>query len=139
TGKKFVEKQAKYSMVKDGAVLQEIIILKYLSEPSHPHITKMVDHYIDKERCKASIYLELCDLGGLDSLIEHRAQSDELFNEEDVWEWSIQLFDALTYCHYGPDPKTRLNNKKPKGCQGSWDMIYHRDIKVDNTWFAVED
>lgn len=135
-GKTFIEKRAKPDLVKNRTVMQEIIILKYLSSPSHPHITKMVDHYIDTKRCESSIYLEWCDLGGLNSLIEARVASHELFNEQDVWEWYIQLFSALTYCHYGPDPKARFQYKKPEDWQNGWDMVYHRDIKVDNILVA---
>lgn len=132
TGKKYIEKRAKKELIQEDVVLREITILKYLSKPSHPHITRMVDHFVDQERTKASIYLEWCDMGGLESFIEARVASDELFNEEDVWEWFIQLFDALTYCHYGPDPKARLQYTKPEDWQNGWDMVYHRDIKVDN-------
>jgi serine/threonine protein kinase len=131
-GKKYIEKRAKRKFVEDGTILQEITILQYLSKPSHEHITKMVDYFVDRKLCKASIYLERCDHGGLEALIESRAQSGELFNELDVWEWFIQLFDALAYCHYGPDPAARFKNKKPEDWQNTWDMVFHRDIKVEN-------
>ncbi|KAJ4289642.1 hypothetical protein N0V90_010971 [Kalmusia sp. IMI 367209] len=132
TGVEYIEKRANKEMVKRNAVMQEIIILKYLSEPSHPHITRMVDHYVNKHTLQSSIYLERCDRGGLNVLIEDRVNTGELFNEIDVWEWFIQLFDALTYCHYGPNPRARFNNTKAEDWKNSWDMVFHRDIKVDN-------
>ena len=135
-GKIFIEKRAQKELVREKIVTQEITILKYLSEPSHPHITKMVDHYIDTKRCESSIYLEWCDVGGLNSLIDARLASKELFNEQDVWEWYIQLFSALTYCHYGPNPSARFQYKKPEDWKNGWDMVYHRDIKVDNILVA---
>lgn len=132
TGKKYIEKCAKDTLVKDGTILQEVTILKYLSSPSHDHITRMVDHFVDRKLCKASIYLERCSVGGLESLIESRYQAGDLFNELDIWEWFIQLFSALTYCHYGPDPKARFANKRPEDWKNAWDMVFHRDIKVEN-------
>ncbi|KAL5434649.1 hypothetical protein PMIN06_011331 [Paraphaeosphaeria minitans] len=132
TGKEHIEKCAQEKMIRDGTILQEITILKYLSSPSHDHITCMVDHFVDKRLCKASIYLEKCSLGGLETLIESRYQTRELFNELDVWEWFIQLFSALTYCHYGPDPAARFAHKRPEDWENAWDMVFHRDIKVEN-------
>ncbi|KAF2443370.1 kinase-like protein [Karstenula rhodostoma CBS 690.94] len=132
TGKKYIEKCAQPALVADGTVLQEITILKYLSSPSHAHITRMVDHFVDRPRCTASIYLERCSAGGLEALIASRHQAGELFNEMDVWEWFIQLFSALTYCHYGPDPKARFARTRPEDWEDSWDMVFHRDIKVEN-------
>lgn len=131
-GKRHIEKRSKRELVDNGMVLQEITILKYLSKPSHKHITKMVDYFVDRKRSEASIYLERCEIGGLETLIDSRVQSGQLFNEIDVWEWFIQLFDALTYCHYGPDPKARFKNTKPEDWKNSWDMVFHRDIKVEN-------
>ncbi|KAL1602407.1 hypothetical protein SLS60_005823 [Paraconiothyrium brasiliense] len=131
-GTPHIEKRATQQFVKDGTVLQEITILRYLSEPSHEHITRMVDHFVDRKMCKASIYLELCDVGGLEVLIDERVTNGEFFNEIDVWEWFIQLFSALTYIHYGPDPKARFVNTKPEDWQDAWDMVFHRDIKVEN-------
>ncbi|KAJ4348795.1 uncharacterized protein N0V89_010173 [Didymosphaeria variabile] len=131
-GVEHIEKRATADFVKKGVVLQEITILKYLSSPSHEHITRMVDHFVDRKACKASIYLEYCTIGGLETLIHSRVKAGELFNEIDVWEWFIQLFDALTYCHYGPDPKARFNNTVPEDWQDAWDMVFHRDIKVEN-------
>lgn len=132
TNTSYIEKCATEAFVRDGTIFQEIIILKYLSAPSHEHITRMVDYFVDRRLCKASIYLERCSLGGLETLIETRYQSGALFNESEVWEWFIQLFDALTYCDYGPDPEARFANRRPSEWANGWDMVFHRDIKVEN-------
>ncbi|KAL5390311.1 hypothetical protein DPSP01_001883 [Paraphaeosphaeria sporulosa] len=132
SGKEYIEKCAQDTMIKDGTILQEITILKYLSSPSHENITKLVDHFVDKKLCKASIYLKECSMGRLEALIESRYQGGELFNELDVWEWFIQLFSALTYCHYGPDPTARFAYNRPEDWENEWDRVFHWDIKVEN-------
>ncbi|KAF2640934.1 kinase-like protein [Massarina eburnea CBS 473.64] len=126
TGKEFVEKRAKQSDIKTGFTENEILILKFLSCPGHPHINPLVDHFVDKKKERACIYLEYCSLGGLNSYINNRrGENDppELFNEIDVWEWFIQLMSALAYCHYGPDLEKR--DKK-------WNTTWHRDLKTPN-------
>jgi serine/threonine protein kinase len=87
---------------------QEIVLLRELQ--GHPHITEMVDHYVDRRKGKASIYMEYCTREGLESFIEERRRQGEPFNEIDIWQWFIQLFDALAYCHYGPDKDDKYEN-----------------------------
>jgi len=132
TGETCVEKRSTREIVRTKLVRQEIIILRYLSDPGHMHVTRMVDHFLDKSQGLASIYLEHCDVGGLNVFLKWRLEQGELFNESDVWEWFIQLFDGLTYCHYGPNPEERFKNRTQRDWKGSWDTVFHRDIKVDN-------
>ncbi|CAI6329315.1 unnamed protein product [Periconia digitata] len=106
TKKEYIEKRGGRREIENGLVEQEILILKFLSCPPHPHINSIVDHYVDRKASKASLYLRRCSEGGLNSFIKKRRENQaELFNEIDVWEWFIQVFDALTYCHYGNSEK----------------------------------
>jgi serine/threonine protein kinase len=102
TKTQYIEKRAKKRELDAGMVEQEIRILKWFSKPPHPFIISIVDHFVDKKKGKASIYLDKCDNGGLDGFIDKRRSNEaEFYNEIDVWEWFIQLFDALAYMHYG--------------------------------------
>ncbi|KAF1961204.1 hypothetical protein CC80DRAFT_232580 [Byssothecium circinans] len=103
TDKEYIEKRAKREDISSGFTVQEILILKFLSCPPHPNITPIVDHFVDTRNKKASIYLERANRGSLMDFIDARRESDKvLFNELDVWEWFIMLFDAMSYCHFGP-------------------------------------
>ena len=93
---------------------------------------------------KASIYLERATRGGLDGFIKDRLEVEkELFNELDVWEWFIMLFDAMSYCHFGPhqgeDAEKDWNKVQLTFVRRLRDdaltfacKIWHRDIKLAN-------
>jgi serine/threonine protein kinase len=125
-GKTYIEKVATRQFVENELIYREIVILKHLSRPTHAHITEMVDHYVNRRRGKASIYLELCTEKGLDSVIEKRRATGELFNEMDIWQWFIQLFDALTYCHFGPDEGAHIKILNGEKYKTDWNVVWHR-------------
>lgn len=123
TGKQYIEKRAKKEHIDKGFVEAEISFLNLVSD--HPHISKMVDYFVDKSAGRASIYMELCTEGGLDKIVEEYWRDGQKFDEATVWEWFIQLADALMYCHYGKNPEKREAN----GWKSTWNRIWHRDIK----------
>lgn len=128
-GKLYVEKVGERDLIEDGVVEQEIAILQFLSQKDgHPNITRMVDHYVDKRRNKASIYLEYCTKGGLDSFIKERRKEGEYFNELHVWEWFIELFGALSFVHHGNGPVKHPMNSQDEG----WNMIWHRYVHFES-------
>jgi hypothetical protein len=125
-GKTYIEKVATHDFIRYKLIDREIAILKHLSTPPHPHITEMVDHYVDRGRGKASIYLKYCNMNGLDSVIRNRRAAGELFNELEVWQWFIQLFDALTYCHFGPEKDAHLKMMNGERYRTDWNVVWHR-------------
>jgi serine/threonine protein kinase len=49
-------------------------LLYFYQLGDHPNILKMVDHYIDEENMKASVYMELCDAGDLEKVVINQRQ-----------------------------------------------------------------
>jgi serine/threonine protein kinase len=147
-----VEKKSTPTSFRRGEPSREIKINIQVSWPAHPYICQMVDYYYDSRIEEAGFYMEWCELGNLYSLIVNRKAARKPFEEKYVWLWFLQLFDALSYCHYGND---RLKPGDSQRTKGSWDMIWHRgkyllfltettsnilsDIKLDNILVARGD
>ncbi|KAF2688789.1 kinase-like protein [Lentithecium fluviatile CBS 122367] len=111
-GRIYIEKVGCEETTKNGPIDQEIVILKHLSNPLHLHITEMVDHYVDRRSGKASIFLEYC-------------------TEKDV-DMVYSAFDAITYCHFGPNQEAHLNIVNGQQYKTDGNVLWHRDIKPAN-------
>ncbi|PSN67785.1 kinase-like protein [Corynespora cassiicola Philippines] len=112
-----VEKKFFLEHVVEGLIDHEAYIQSGLD---HPNIVELFEYKVNL--CGGSIFLEYCDLGTLHDLILGHANEVERIGEYFIWKIFTQLADAVTYCHYGPDPKNDRN----------WRMILHRDIKPAN-------
>ncbi|KAF2800440.1 kinase-like protein [Melanomma pulvis-pyrius CBS 109.77] len=120
----YIEKRMQRRDIEHQIAEREITALQRVGH--HPYITTMVDHFIDYRRGEASIYLERCTGSSLQRLIERHARNhNEMIAEYYLWNWFMQIAEALSYCHYGPRPD------HPPSRQ-SWNSIYHRDVKPAN-------
>lgn len=129
-GRIFIEKRFKPTEFDNGIVYREIQLLFQISD--HPHIPRMIDHFVDNVQKKASVYMENCELGSLEKLIG-KVDKEHRVNEHKVWMWFIQAMEALVYCHRGPEPDN------DKSVLDSWCIIYHRDIKPANILLTRKD
>lgn len=120
----YIEKRMQRRDIEHQIAEREITALQRVGH--HPYITTMVDHFIDYRRGEASIYLERCTGSSLQRLIERHARNhNEMIAEYYLWNWFMQIAEALSYCHYGPRPD------HPPSRQ-SWNSIYHRDGEYDS-------
>lgn len=125
----YIQKQFKPEHVRWELAHKEIALLHQLAD--HPGIVKMVDHFIDETKQKASVYLEYCNGGDLEAIIKNSNQNNRV-HERKIWKWLISLFDTLVYCHRGPTPEDN------KAVLLYWNFIYHRDIKPGNIFLKTD-
>ena len=93
---------------REGA-LNEIRILASLS---HPNIIGYKEAFFDENSKTLNIVMEYADDGDIDKKIKDNLKKRNLFSEETIWTWIIQILEGLKYLH---------ENK-----------IMHRDLKCAN-------
>ncbi|KAM3074257.1 hypothetical protein ACMFMF_006276 [Clarireedia jacksonii] len=116
----------------------EILITRKLM---HPALANAIDAFIYpnlENPTAASLYLEFCDLGSLEDLIQRYAKrigtpQESHIPERFAWHALIGLCDGLSYLlggrSFATDPSARSPSSLPLP---SWLPILHRDIKPDN-------
>ncbi|KAF1943322.1 hypothetical protein EJ02DRAFT_453428 [Clathrospora elynae] len=117
----FIEKRFRPTDFKHKVPYREIQMLHQLGD--HPNITTMIDHFIDEKTLTGSVYLELCDMGNMAEVVAAVANGN-FVNEHKVWNWFIQVTEALVYCHWGSRPEMTADEL----LQSGWSKVYHRDI-----------
>ncbi|KAF1831987.1 kinase-like protein [Decorospora gaudefroyi] len=130
-GMVFIEKRFGPREFRQNIPHREIQMLHQISD--HANIPRMVDHFIDAPNRTAAVYLEYCDLGSLENVVMQVAHGKHV-NEHKVWNWFIQLTEALVYCHRGP--KSELTDDEIT--QSDWSRVFHRDIKPANILLTTE-
>lgn len=110
-------------------VERECEILKQLN---HPNIVQQVE--VAWRSHKVKIYMEYCEGGSLQDLINDRKKEGTLLSEKYVWTVAYQLASALLYCHFG----LRVNDEGHVSSDPNnilpWTTILHRDIKPANVF-----
>ena len=100
---------AKMDKSEREAALNEIRILASLS---HPNIIGYKEAFFDEMSRTLNIVMEYADDGDIDKKIKDNLKKRNLFSEETIWNWVIQILEGLKYLH---------DNK-----------IMHRDLKCAN-------
>ncbi|KAI9709813.1 MAG: hypothetical protein M1812_007605 [Candelaria pacifica] len=105
--------------------------IHYLRRLHHPNICEYVDAFISKQPPTASLYMEYCDLGTMDGVIDqyrkHAREQRKRIPEAFIWKTFFQIADALQYIHQGIDSTT-----DPSTPIKDWIPILHHDIKPSN-------
>ncbi|PRP75510.1 hypothetical protein PROFUN_15659 [Planoprotostelium fungivorum] len=87
-----------------------------LSMLSHPNIISYVDSFLDGDYL--NIVMEYAEGGDLHQRIIHTRECREKFEESQIWDWALQLAEALHFVH----------SKN----------ILHRDVKNQNLFLTGE-
>ncbi|OAL55619.1 kinase-like protein [Pyrenochaeta sp. DS3sAY3a] len=120
------EKRFGKEHIEDGFAQKEIAILRHLGQ--HPYITKMHDHFVNETEKKAVVYVEHCDMGSL-AAVHAKANMGNRVHERKIWQWFIQIMEALVYCHRGPDPSNESAARQ-------WKKIYHLGVQPGNIFLT---
>lgn len=136
-GKRYVLKRIAFDPREGRILLREIEILHVLK---HPNIIKFIDGCIPRgPRGVAELFVEYCDRGNLQDLLNKYIEYNEEYEEYDhpyeyipesfVWHVFRSLASAMAYLHFGVSHDD-LDN--PPTRNRDWPYIVHRDIKPEN-------
>ncbi|KAL9033423.1 MAG: hypothetical protein Q9180_005952 [Flavoplaca navasiana] len=134
TGKVCVQKLYKTEDIKNGTAEFE---MKVLRRYRHENVVKYLSGFIDesiRHEPIASVYMEHCDRGNVQDLIQEYAMRNTPLSEKVVWHLSIQLVNALAFLQYG----VRDACFHPEPPQPNWVGVLHRDIKPDNVFLCSQ-
>mmetsp|Transcript_50255 Transcript_50255/g.129370 ORF Transcript_50255/g.129370 Transcript_50255/m.129370 type:complete len:470 (-) Transcript_50255:258-1667(-) len=94
-GKKYVIKQIPIDLPEEREeAMQEV---HHMKELTHPNIVEYHEFFIDDE--DLCIVMAYCEGGDLYSVIQEKMKSKDLFKEEEILNWFVQLALALQYMH----------------------------------------
>ena len=128
-GRKAVEKRIQAKEILNGDAAYEANIIRGLC---HSNIIEYYDAFVDdrnRHDPRASIYMEHCDAGTLNGLLERRYKAKQCLMETSVWKILQQLVDAIAYCQYGIHEAC---DDPAQARESPWIGVLHRDIKPSN-------
>ena len=104
-----IVKISSLSLKEREAALNEIRILASLQ---HPNIIGYKEAFFDDNSKTLNIVMEFADDGDIEKKIKENIKYHRIFDENTIWNWTIQILEGLKYLH---------DNK-----------IMHRDLKCAN-------
>ena len=104
-----IVKISSLSLKEREAALNEIRILASLQ---HPNIIGYKEAFFDDNSKTLNIVMEYADDGDIEKKIKENIKYHRIFDENTIWNWTIQILEGLKYLH---------DNK-----------IMHRDLKCAN-------
>lgn len=126
-----IEKRFKPEHIQQGVALREMNILRALD---HPNITEYYHAFIeDQPRLRASLFMEICDLGSLNDILTKYRERRQVIGESFVWSAFIQLANAIGYIQYGVDNACSGRERPKRG----WRKVIHRDIHPRNIFLQT--
>jgi len=111
-GQRYAMKRVKISALDPRERENALNEVRILASLHNVNIVAYKEAFYDEESKTLNIVLEFADDGDLESKIQKNIKSKSSFNENDIWNYFIQIIQGLKYLH---------DNK-----------IMHRDIKCAN-------
>jgi NIMA (never in mitosis gene a)-related kinase len=110
--KTYAMKQVKISSLNHKERENALNEIRILASLEHPNIVGYKEAFYDQKTKTINIVMEFADDGDLDGKLKKVIQSHRMFEENQIWNWIIQLLEGLKFLH---------SNK-----------IIHRDLKCAN-------
>ena len=114
TGEKFVSKKILLHTLKEKEQQSALLEANLLRQLNHAHIVAYKASYVEKG--VLIIIMEYCEVGDLSYHIKKKKAKKELFTEDEILNWFIQIAIAIEYIH----------GRK----------VIHRDIKTSNIFLT---
>ncbi|KAL8676114.1 MAG: hypothetical protein Q9186_007337 [Xanthomendoza sp. 1 TL-2023] len=107
----------------------EVVIMEDLKEYPNNGIVRLVGYRRYPEIMAHRLYLEYCQHGDLEDLIDRYREKKQYFPEEFIWDVFHHLVNACKAMDRGPSP---AKQKHPE-----LTTYVHRDIKLENIFLAA--
>jgi len=115
-GKVLVWKELYYGTMTEKEKQQLVSEVNILRELRHPNIVRYYDRIIDKQNQKIWIVMEYCEGGDMLQAIKKLKKDKQLFPEETVWKFFMQIVLALHEIHRRKEGKILHRDIKPANC-----------------------
>ncbi|KAL8992096.1 MAG: hypothetical protein Q9169_007376 [Polycauliona sp. 2 TL-2023] len=134
TGQICVQKRYKPEDIQKGTAEFE---MKLMRRYRHKNIVKYLTGFIDRRNHwgpVASVYMEHCDRGNVQDVLEKQFRMNTPLSENVVWHIFMQLVNAVAFLQYG------IQNAcfEPEPRNPDWTAVIHRDIKPDNIFLCSQ-
>ncbi|KAL9106081.1 MAG: hypothetical protein Q9187_008610 [Circinaria calcarea] len=136
SGRKCIEKGFTSKAVMQGKAEHEITTLRSLR---HKNVVEYIDAFYDdyQRHPVASIYMENCDLGTLESCLKQHIAAGKTINENFVWSIWGQLVNALGYIQHGFQELITPLGTTTQQADPRWRGLVHRDIHIGNIFLKT--
>ena len=105
-----VWKEMHYGAMSDKEKQLIVSEVNILREFRHPNIVRYHDRIIDREKRKIYIIMEYCEAGDLAQLIKSRKKSGAKIEEDQIWNYLLQICLALRECHTRKEGKVFISH-----------------------------
>jgi serine/threonine protein kinase len=131
TGEACIKKDFKRREIEMGSAQNEIRILRSLK---HRNIVDYIHAHLEEDPyvCKGSLYMELCEYGSVDNILDKHHEHNWGIGESAIWSSFKQLANAIGYIQHGIQDTVNGGHSVP-----GWRKILHRDIVPRNVFIKT--
>ena len=125
SGRKCIEKEFTPGATIEGKAAHEMTTLRALK---HKNVVEYIDGFLDEHPRQpyASIYMENCNLGTLESCLKQHISAGKTIEEGFIWSIWAQLVNALGYIQHGYQELITVHGTTTQPADPYWRGIVHR-------------